>query len=116
MCIWCMTEPSRSGSCTHTPRPPLLAMHHHRLTSPSLQESMGQQARLIRTQVKKNTVRDKFKLVQNFLQRLRFLADEVERAAPGYFTSMSENRASNEPPRGPFPSSRNTASQMCSSG
>lgn len=40
---------------------------------------MGQQARQIRTQVKKNTVRDKFKLVQNFLQRLRFLADEVKR-------------------------------------
>lgn len=63
---------------------------------------MGQQARQIRTQVKKNTVRDKFKLVQNFLQRLRFLADEVERAARGYFTNMLENRASNEPPRGLF--------------
>lgn len=44
---------------------------------------MAQQARQIRTQVKKNTVRDKFKLVQNFLQRLRFLADEVKRAARG---------------------------------
>lgn len=39
---------------------------------------MGQQAKTIRTQVKKNTVRDKLKLVQNFLQRLRFLADEVK--------------------------------------
>lgn len=38
---------------------------------------MGQQARQIRTQVKKNTVRDKLKLAQNFLQKLRFLADEV---------------------------------------
>lgn len=40
---------------------------------------MAQQAKQIRTQVKKNTVRDKFKLVQNFLQRLRFLADEVKK-------------------------------------
>lgn len=39
---------------------------------------MGQQARQIRTQVKKNTVRDKVKLGQNFLQKLRFLADEVQ--------------------------------------
>lgn len=43
-----------------------------------LQDSMGQQARQIRTQVKKNTVRDKLKLGQNFLQKLRFLADEVQ--------------------------------------
>lgn len=42
---------------------------------------MAQQAKLIRTQVKKNTVRDKFKLVQNFLLRLRFLADEVTQNA-----------------------------------
>lgn len=39
---------------------------------------MGQQVRQIRTQVKKNTVRDKVKLGQNFLQKLRFLADEVQ--------------------------------------
>lgn len=39
---------------------------------------MGQQARQIRTQVKKHTVRDKLKLVLNFLLRLRFLADEVQ--------------------------------------
>lgn len=39
---------------------------------------MGQQAKTIRTQVKRNTVRDKLKLVLNFLQRLRFLADEVK--------------------------------------
>jgi len=38
---------------------------------------MGQQAKQIRTQVKKNTVKDKLKLAQNFLQRIRFLADEV---------------------------------------
>lgn len=41
---------------------------------------MGLQARQTRTQVKKNTVRDKLKLGQNFLQKLRFLADEVQRA------------------------------------
>lgn len=45
-----------------------------------LQDSMGLQARQTRTQVKKNTVRDKLKLGQNFLQKLRFLADEVQRA------------------------------------
>jgi hypothetical protein len=39
---------------------------------------MGQQAKLIRSQVKRNTVRDKLKMVQNFLHRLRFLADEVQ--------------------------------------
>lgn len=45
-----------------------------------LQDSMGLQARQTRTQVKKNTVRDKLKLGHNFLQKLRFLADEVRRA------------------------------------
>lgn len=48
------------------------------LSSVVMQDSMGQQAKQIRTQVKKNTVRDKLKLVQNFLQKLRFLADEVK--------------------------------------
>ena len=38
---------------------------------------MGQQAKQLRTQVKRNTIKEKLKLVQNFLQRLRFLADEV---------------------------------------
>lgn len=38
---------------------------------------MGQQAKTLRSQVKKNTMKDKLKLVQNFLQKLRFLADEV---------------------------------------
>lgn len=94
---------------------PTAVLHHHRLPSPALQESMAQQARQIRTQVKKNTVRDKFKLVQNFLQRLRFLADEVKRTSWEYFTDMFENRASNKA-QGSFPSSRNTASQMCLSG
>lgn len=47
-----------------------------------LQDSIGQQARQIRTQVKKNTVRDKLKLGQNFLLKLRFLADEVRESTP----------------------------------
>ena len=50
------------------------------LTTPTLQppqESMGQQAKTLRAQVKKHTVRDKLRLCQNFLQKLRFLADEV---------------------------------------
>ncbi|KAM8847475.1 otoferlin isoform 6-T6 [Synchiropus picturatus] len=54
-------------------------------------DSMGQQARLIRTQVKKNTVRDKMKLVQNFLQRLRFLADEPQHSIPDIFIWMMTN-------------------------
>lgn len=44
---------------------------------------MGQQATTLRSQVKKNTVKDKLKLVQNFLQKLRFLADEVGPSAQG---------------------------------
>lgn len=43
----------------------------------SQQESMGQQAKSLRAQVKRHTVRDKLRLCQNFLQKLRFLADEV---------------------------------------
>jgi len=39
---------------------------------------MSQQAKTIRSQVKRNTVREKLKLVMNFLHRLRFLADEVK--------------------------------------
>ncbi|CAK6961861.1 otoferlin isoform X12 [Scomber scombrus] len=54
-------------------------------------DSMGQQARQIRTQVKKNTVRDKLKLVQNFLQRLRFLADEPQHSIPDVFVWMMSN-------------------------
>uniref|UniRef100_A0A672YXM4 Otoferlin n=1 Tax=Sphaeramia orbicularis TaxID=375764 RepID=A0A672YXM4_9TELE len=52
---------------------------------------MGQQAKQIRTQVKKNTVRDKLKLVQNFLQRLRFLADEPQHSIPDVFIWMMSN-------------------------
>lgn len=38
---------------------------------------MGQQAKTLRAQVKRHTVRDKLRLCQNFLHKLRFLADEV---------------------------------------
>lgn len=38
---------------------------------------MGQQAKSLRAQVKRHTVRDKLRQCQNFLQKLRFLADEV---------------------------------------
>uniref|UniRef100_A0A3P8YY06 Otoferlin n=1 Tax=Esox lucius TaxID=8010 RepID=A0A3P8YY06_ESOLU len=56
-------------------------------------ESMGQQAKTIRTQVKKNTVRDKIKLVQNFLQKLRFLADDPQHSVPDiYIWMMSNNK------------------------
>lgn len=44
---------------------------------------MGQQARTLRAQVKRHTVRDKLRLCQNFLQKLRFLADEVRPKARG---------------------------------
>ncbi|XP_030577059.1 otoferlin [Archocentrus centrarchus] len=54
-------------------------------------DSMGQQAKQIRTQVKKNTVRDKLKLVQNFLQKLRFLADEPQHSIPEVFIWMMSN-------------------------
>lgn len=46
-----------------------------------VQESIGQQAKAMRSQVKKSTVRDKIKLAQNFLTKLRFLADEVKSTA-----------------------------------
>uniref|UniRef100_A0A8C8M309 Otoferlin n=1 Tax=Oncorhynchus tshawytscha TaxID=74940 RepID=A0A8C8M309_ONCTS len=56
-------------------------------------ESMGQQAKLIRSQVKRNTVRDKLKMVQNFLHRLRFLADEPQHSIPDVFIwMMSSNK------------------------
>ncbi|XP_077442838.1 otoferlin isoform X1 [Stigmatopora argus] len=54
-------------------------------------ESMGQQAKQMRTQVKKNTVRDKLKMVQNFLQRLRFLVDEPQHSIPDVFVWMMSN-------------------------
>ncbi|KAM3603303.1 uncharacterized protein V6R79_020111 [Siganus canaliculatus] len=54
-------------------------------------DSMGQQTRQIRTQVKKHTVKDKLKLVQNFLQKLRFLADEPQHSIPDVFIWMMSN-------------------------
>lgn len=58
-----------------------------------LQDNMGQQARQIRTQVKKNTVRDKLKLGQNFLQKLRFLADEVQNKHSSYAKLTATKKA-----------------------
>ncbi|XP_035265162.1 otoferlin-like [Anguilla anguilla] len=56
-------------------------------------ENMGQQAKIIRSQVKKNTIKEKLKLVQNFLQKLRFLADEPQHSIPDiYIWMMSNNK------------------------
>ncbi|XP_028250804.1 otoferlin [Parambassis ranga] len=54
-------------------------------------ESIGQQAKTMRSQVKKSTVRDKIKLAQNFLSRLRFLADEPQHSVPDVFIWMISN-------------------------
>ncbi|XP_060907939.1 otoferlin [Labrus mixtus] len=54
-------------------------------------DSMAQQTRQIRTQVKKNTVKEKVKMVQNFLQKLRFLADEPQHSIPDVFVWMMSN-------------------------
>ncbi|KAI4905566.1 hypothetical protein NFI96_024021, partial [Prochilodus magdalenae] len=54
-------------------------------------ESMSQQAKTIRSQVKRNTVRDKLKLALNFLHRLRFLADEPQHGIPDVFIWMMSN-------------------------
>ncbi|XP_061097986.1 otoferlin [Conger conger] len=54
-------------------------------------ENMGQQAKIIRSQVKRNTVRDKLKLVHNFLHKLRFLADEPQHSIPDVFVWMMSN-------------------------
>ncbi|XP_068039191.1 otoferlin isoform X2 [Anomalospiza imberbis] len=54
-------------------------------------ENMAQQATALRSQVKRNTVKDKLKLVQNFLQKLRFLADEPQHTIPDVFIWMMSN-------------------------
>uniref|UniRef100_A0A671Z419 Otoferlin n=1 Tax=Sparus aurata TaxID=8175 RepID=A0A671Z419_SPAAU len=54
-------------------------------------ESIGQQAKAMRSQVKKSTVRDKIKLAQNFLTKLRFLADEPQHSVPDVFIWMISN-------------------------
>ncbi|POI34949.1 hypothetical protein CIB84_001298, partial [Bambusicola thoracicus] len=54
-------------------------------------ENMGQQATTLRSQVKKNTMKDKLKQVQNFLQKLRFLADEPQHTIPDIFIWMMSN-------------------------
>uniref|UniRef100_A0A8C5IXR5 Otoferlin n=1 Tax=Junco hyemalis TaxID=40217 RepID=A0A8C5IXR5_JUNHY len=54
-------------------------------------ENMAQQATTLRSQVKRNTMKDKLKLVQNFLQKLRFLADEPQHTIPDIFIWMMSN-------------------------
>uniref|UniRef100_H3C510 Otoferlin n=1 Tax=Tetraodon nigroviridis TaxID=99883 RepID=H3C510_TETNG len=54
-------------------------------------ETIGQQAKSMRSQVKKSTVREKIKQVQNFLTKLRFLADEPQHSIPDVFLWMISN-------------------------
>ncbi|KAF4084233.1 hypothetical protein AMELA_G00126220 [Ameiurus melas] len=54
-------------------------------------ETMGQQAKAMRSQVKKKTVKDKVKLAQNFLQKLRFLSDEPQHSVPDVYIWMFSN-------------------------
>ncbi|XP_077187228.1 otoferlin isoform X6 [Paroedura picta] len=54
-------------------------------------ETMGQQAKTLRSQVKKTTIREKLKQSQNFLQKLRFLADEPQHSIPDIFLWMMSN-------------------------
>ncbi|XP_032877367.1 otoferlin isoform X1 [Amblyraja radiata] len=54
-------------------------------------ENMAQQAKTIRSQVKKNTFKDKMKQVQSFLHKLRFIADEPQHSIPEIFIWMMSN-------------------------
>uniref|UniRef100_A0A8C9XMX1 Otoferlin n=1 Tax=Sander lucioperca TaxID=283035 RepID=A0A8C9XMX1_SANLU len=61
------------------------------LQEDGLNDVIGQQAKAMRSQVKKSTVRDKIKLAQNFLTKLRFLADEPQHSVPDVFIWMISN-------------------------
>uniref|UniRef100_A0A672QRH7 Otoferlin n=1 Tax=Sinocyclocheilus grahami TaxID=75366 RepID=A0A672QRH7_SINGR len=54
-------------------------------------ENMGQQAKNMRSQVKKSNVKDKIKLAQNFLLKLRFLSDEPQHSVPDIYIWMISN-------------------------
>uniref|UniRef100_A0A673K5P8 Otoferlin-like n=1 Tax=Sinocyclocheilus rhinocerous TaxID=307959 RepID=A0A673K5P8_9TELE len=54
-------------------------------------ENMGQQAKNMRSQVKKSNVKDKIKLAQNFLHKLRFLSDEPQHSVPDIYIWMISN-------------------------
>ncbi|XP_072913142.1 otoferlin isoform X10 [Hemitrygon akajei] len=54
-------------------------------------ENMAQQAKTMRTQVKKNTFKDKMKQVQSFLHKLRFMAEEPQHSIPDIFIWMLSN-------------------------
>eukprot|EP00062_Callorhinchus_milii_P015036 gi/632964862/ref/XP_007898605.1/ PREDICTED: otoferlin isoform X2 [Callorhinchus milii] len=54
-------------------------------------ENMAQQSKAIRSQVKKNTLKDKLKQVHNFLHKIRFLADEPQHSIPEIFIWMMSN-------------------------
>ncbi|CAM4651752.1 unnamed protein product [Leuciscus chuanchicus] len=54
-------------------------------------ENMSQQAKAMRSQVKKSNVKDKIKLAQNFLHKLRFLSDEPQHSVPDIYIWMISN-------------------------
>ncbi|XP_061750148.1 otoferlin-like [Nerophis ophidion] len=54
-------------------------------------EAVAQQAKAMRSQVKRSTVREKVKLAHNFLHKLRFLADEPQHSVPDVFIWMISN-------------------------
>uniref|UniRef100_A0A8C1P6F5 Otoferlin b n=1 Tax=Cyprinus carpio TaxID=7962 RepID=A0A8C1P6F5_CYPCA len=54
-------------------------------------ENIGQQAKNMRSQVKKSNVKDKIKLAQNFLHKLRFLSDEPQHSVPDIYIWMISN-------------------------